>query len=127
MIGRSNSGIPGSCNQLIIKGTSVANAVLTRSLPAAVGKVNYVTGFDISASPPTGTISVEVVLSGVVGGPLTFIWSLPTASNAGLRFERWFPEALQAEVNTAITLTCPALGAGNALANANLYGYVGPG
>lgn len=110
-----------------ITGTSgnVANASAVATLTASAGLTNYITGFDVSGSGATAGSIVVVTVAGLLGGSLTFTHAAVTGAtvlNSPLRIV--FPKPIPANTtNTAITVTCPALGAGNTNNVANAFGY----
>ncbi len=110
-----------------ISGSSgdVANASAVATLAAAAGKTTYITGFEITGSGATAALPVVVTVAGVIGGTMTFIYSAAAGALVGnqpLVIE--FPEPVPASaVNTAIVVTCPALGTGNLHSAVVAHGY----
>lgn len=118
-------GLPVKSTVRCVGGANAANATCERAIAAAVGVRNYVIGFDVTFSGATAAGVVQVTLTGLAGGTLTYVLSVPAGvAVAGVPlFVRFpFPVAGSA-VNTAATLTVPALGAGNTNCNATLYGF----
>jgi hypothetical protein len=108
-------------------GAAQSNAA---ALPAAAGKLTYIEGFDVTGGGATAASVVEVSITGLASaiGTLKFEMNVlagvtgPVNAQGGL-FIR-FPEPLPASaVNSAITVTCPSLGAGNTNASVSAYGY----
>lgn len=122
ILGRN--GAPAGATQFVVPGTNAANASLTRTVDAVVGRVHYVTGFDISIGGATAGSLKLVTLAGLTGGTQTFVLAVPTGVALGSTLCVRFPQAIPSSAaNTAVVLTVPALGAGSTNANANLYGY----
>jgi|SRR5215467_4771062 len=97
---------------------SQTNATATATLPAVANKTNFVTGFDISSS---GTIAAAVAatLTGAGSGTMTYqINTTPAFSS--VQFSHPIPATA---LNTAITLSVPALGA-SGVGSANIYGFL---
>lgn len=118
--------IPAAATSVAASSGNVANATATASLPAVAGKTNYVTGFEITAGGATAAALVTATLAGVVGGPLSYTFGAPAgATTAAQPLIVEFATPLPASAaNTAITVTLPALGAGNTNAAVSLHGYV---
>lgn len=116
---------PGGTNVAASSG-NVANATAAATMPAVASKTNYVTGFSITAGGATAAALVDATLTGVVGGPLHYTFAAPAGATTGalpliVELETPIPGSA---VNTAVTLSLPALGAGNTNAAVNIHGYV---
>ena len=103
---------------------NVANASAAASLAAAAGLTNYVTGADITFAGATAAGVVLATITGLLGGTQTFVVVVPAGATVGgtplaLRFDPPHPASA---ANTAITVTLPALGAGNTNAAVNIRG-----
>lgn len=111
--------------QLNASSGDVANATAAASLAAASGKTNYLTGFEVTGSGATAGLAVAVTVTGVAGGTLTYIYSAAVGvlvENTPLIVQ--FSEPLVASAaNTAITVSCPALGTGAAHNTVNVHGF----
>lgn len=104
---------------------NVANASAAASLPATAGATNYVCGFSITSSGSTAAAVVSPTLAGVVNGPLTFTYASvagATLSNQPVLID-WAHCIPASGQNVAITITLPALGAGNTNATVNIWGF----
>jgi hypothetical protein len=119
-------------NSLTPVATSTAGAAQSNAatVPAASGKLSYIEGFDVTGGGATAASVVEVSITGLQSaiGTLKFEMNVlagatgPVNAQGGL-FIR-FPQPLPASgVNSAITVTCPSLGAGNTNASVTAYGY----
>lgn len=105
---------------------NVANASAIATLPAVAAKTNYLTGFQITAAGATVGLAVSVTITGLLGGTATHTFAAPAGSLVDANpLIVSFPYPLPASAaNTAIVVTCPALGTGNTNATANVQGYV---
>jgi hypothetical protein len=109
-----------------VAGTSgdVANASAAASLAAVASKTNYLTGFSITFSGATAASIVVATVTGLLGGTLSFVVAVPAGATVGgtpIIVDLAVPHPASA-ANTAITVTLPALGAGNAHACTNVRG-----
>lgn len=118
---------PYSSAQTAVSASSgnVANASAVASLGAVAAKTNFLTGFDITATGSTAGSVVLATITGLLGGTRTMVFAAPTgALLMGQPLALTFNPPLQASaVNTAITLTLPALGTGNTNASVNVQGF----
>ena len=120
------SRIPPGATQVTASSGNVANASAAAALPAVAGKTNYVTGITITAGGATAAALVNATLTGVIGGTMTYTFGTPVgATVAATPFTfQFYPPVAASAVNTAITLTLPALGAGNTNAAVTIQGFV---
>jgi hypothetical protein len=109
-----------------IAGTSgnVANASAAASLAAIAAKTNYVTGVEFTFSGATAASVVVATVTGLLGGTQSYIVAVPAGAVVGGTplLIKFHPPHPASAVNTAITATIPALGAGNTNACANIRG-----
>jgi hypothetical protein len=104
---------------------NVANAVAAASLPASVGKTNFLTGVDVTGAGATAASVITGTISGVVGGPLDYAMAIPAGAAVGVQpliLDFSTPLAATAP-NVAIVVSFPAFGAGNTNANVNARGF----
>ncbi len=103
----------------------VANAAAVATIPAVASQTAYITGFEVWAGGATAAILVDVTIAGLLGGSQTFPFAAPAgAALAANPLVFNFDQPLPASAaNTAITVTLPALGAGNAKAAVYAKGY----
>ncbi len=104
---------------------NVANAVASATLAAAAGKTTYITGFDITGAGATAGAVVVATVTGLKGGTQSFVVTVATGATVGNppvngNFNPGFPASA---VNTAIVVSCPALGAGNTNNVVNVRGF----
>jgi hypothetical protein len=116
----------GDATQVAASSGNVAAAVATATLPAVAGKTNYLSGFDVSAAGATAAAVVLLTVTGVVDGPLTYVYTAPAgATVAAAPLRGTFNPPLPASApNTAIAVSLPSLGTGNTNAAVNAYGFV---
>jgi hypothetical protein len=104
---------------------NVANGAAVAAIPAVAGKTAYISGFDIEGAGATAALIVNPTLAGIISGTRTFVYG--AVAGAALMNQplsvRFCPPIPASAVNQAITLTCPALGAGNLFNAANVYGF----
>lgn len=102
-----------------------ANAVATATLPASGGSTTtYISGFDVSGSGATVGLSVTVTVSNLQSA-LSWIYTATVGAllaNTPLSI-RFDPPLPASAANTAIAISCPALGLGNLNNVVNAYGY----
>lgn len=102
----------------------VANATAAASLAAVAAKTNYITGFEVAGTGATAAATVLVTVTGLKGGTMTY--PLVAAAGAGVANPmlavQFAPPHPASAANTAITVSCPALGAGNLHNVANVRG-----
>lgn len=122
----SDAIYPASSTPVAVASGNVANASAVAALPAVAAKTNYISGFEVTGTGATAGLPVLVTIAGVLGGTLTYVYAAAVGalvSNTPLivRFEPPLPASA---VNTAITATVPALGAGNTNSAVVIHGYV---
>ena len=112
---------------IVVTATSgnVANASAAGTLAAVAGRTNYITGFEVTGAGATAGLPVTVTVTGITT-PISYTYTATAGvlvANTPLLVE--FPQPLPASaVNTAITVTCPALGSGNTNNTVNVHGFV---
>lgn len=118
--------LPTGATAVIASSGNVANASAAATLAAVAAKTNFLSGFQITAGGATVGADVSVTITGLLGGTITYTFNAPAGALVGATpLIVTFPYPLPASaVNTAIVVTCPALGAGNTNATANAQGYV---
>lgn len=122
----TNNPYPNAATAVSASSGNVANASAVATLPAVVGKTNYLTGLQITAGGATAGACVSATVTGLVGGTATYAFCVPTGATLGatpleLAF---YPPVPASTTNTAIVVTLPALGAGNTNAAVSAQGYV---
>lgn len=119
------SSLPVGATQITATSGSVAAGVAAATLAAATAKSTYITGLSVTAAGATAAAAVSLTITGVVGGPLTYVFTAPAgvgvpAPSLNLNFT---PPLKSSAVNTAIVVSLPSLGSGNTAAAVNAYGY----
>lgn len=117
---------PAGATALTTSSGNVANGSAAAALAAGgAGTTNYVTGFTITGAGATAASVVSATLAGVIGGTMTFTVAVPagvTTAITPLLVDFGTPVPAST-TNTAITLTLPALGAGNTNASVTIRGF----
>lgn len=105
---------------------NVANATAAAALPAVTAKTNFLTGIQITAGGATAGQCVSATIAGLLGGTTTYTYC--SVTGAGLPSNplaiNFIPPIPASAVNTAITLSVPALGTGNTNAAVAIQGFV---
>lgn len=104
---------------------NVAAATATATIPAVVGKTSYLSGLMISGAGATAGAVVNPTITGLAGGTMTLTYCAatgPTVANTPLVID-FDPDLPASAVNTAITISCPSLGAGNTNNTVVAWGY----
>lgn len=121
------SQYPSGATPIIGSSGNVANAVATATLPnPATRRLAYITGFEVTGAGATAADAVTVTVAGILGGPLAYTYS----AVAGVAVENTplivsFSPALPASANGVdISVSCPALGAGNTNNTIVAHGYI---
>lgn len=121
-IGGADQGPEGVAVTKSNTGTAASTAA---ALPAVAGRLNVITGFEIEASNGTAGAVNQVTVAGLIGGTMTYdINTLAAAATTPqpppLIVELQNPIPASA-VNTAITVTFPALTGGTGV-SVNVHG-----
>ena len=105
---------------------SVANATAQAVTPASVGKVTYVSGFQVTASGATAGLAVTVNLAGTIGGSNYYTFVFPAGVLVAAQpLLVTFPIPVAASAaNTAMSINLPPGGAGNTNATVSIQGYL---
>lgn len=103
---------------------NVANATATANIGAgASGSVNFLCGFSVRSLGATAATTVTLTVTGVVGGFNYSYFSVAGATTANQPADVYFHPCLPSTPDTAISVSLPALGAGNTNAYVNAWGY----
>lgn len=118
---------PATSTQVQASSGLVANAPAIGTLPAFAAETNYLTGFSIAFDGATAGLPIVVVVAGLIG-PISYVLNVPTLPAVQAEpFVIEFAEPLAAVApNAPITITLPALGAGNTAAVVNVQGFHRP-
>jgi len=104
----------------------VGAAANNQTLPAVAGRRTYIAGFTVDGLGATGASIINVTITGVLGGTITYTLSIPAGVGAQLaaplriEFSRPIPASAD---GTAIVVNVPSFGAGNTQANASAHGF----
>ena len=102
----------------------VGAATATATLPNAIGKTTWITGFEATAAGATAAAVVIITVAGIAV-PKHYVFTAPagvTTAAAPLVVEFTKPIPASAQ-NIAITVSMPTLGAGNTAAAITAHGY----
>lgn len=115
----------GGSAAISVTSGNAAAAIATATIPAVSAKTNYITGFDVTGTGATAGLAVAITIAGLAGGSITYTYAAAagvTVANTPLLIR--FPAPIPASaVNTAITVTCPSLGASNTNNVINAFGF----
>lgn len=94
------------------------------SIAAQVGSVALCSGFEITGGGATAALEVVATLTGVVGGPLSYVISVPVGATVGINplAVAFSPPLVASAANQAITINVPTFGAGNTNAASVIHG-----
>jgi hypothetical protein len=116
----------GVNNDVDVDASSAAAAAANNViLPAAVGATTFITGFEITGTGATGTSTVTITVTGILGGTKTYFMVIPAGAalaDTSLIIEYARPIPASA-LNTAITVNVPSFGAGNLNAAVTAHGF----
>ena len=123
--GGGTAGYPTAATPVTSSSGNKANASAAATLAASATQVTYLTGFEVTASGATAASVVLVTVTGVAGGTMTYVLTVPagvTTAASPLQVE-FSPPVPGSAVNTAIVVTVPALGSGNTNAAVVAHGF----
>lgn len=120
-----SNAYPSGATPLVSASGSVANATAAATLAGTSGKTTHITGFTVSGSGATLGLPVIVTVTNTIGGTLSYVYSAVAGILlANQMMNITFPYPIPASAtNTAIVVSCPALGLGNANNAVVAYGY----
>lgn len=104
----------------------IANSAASASLPAVVGKTNYVTSIQVMGAGATASTLIAATLAGLLGGSIIYpvgVSAVPANANAPIVLN-FNPPLPASAANVAITLSTTAYGVGNIWAMVALQGFV---
>lgn len=103
----------------------VAAAVAAATLPAVAAKTNYLSGFVLSGGGATAGSTIDVTITGLLGGTRHYSYCVPTgaAVPAPILIGKFDPPLPASGANVAIVCSSPSFGAGNTGASMNAEGF----
>lgn len=104
---------------------NVANAVAAAVLDSDAGKTTYLAGFHVTGTGATVGLPVLVTVAGILGGTLTYVYAAAVGAlvaNQALHV-KFDPPLPASALDTDITVSCPALGAGNTNNSVVAHGF----
>lgn len=125
---RSRDGLAADAVKVNVTVTSAGNTEMVATMPAVPGFRNVLCGFDISGGGATAASAISITTTGCAAGTNPALrLVVPAGATTNAANTAWspkYPLGIEAAlVNTAISVTVPAFGAGNTGAAINLYGY----
>lgn len=104
---------------------NVANASAVATLSGVANKTTYIAGFQVTGSGATLGLPVTVTVAGLISGTNSYTYCAIAGVLLGntpliVKFD---PPVPASAVNTAIVVTCPALGSGNTNNTVSAQGY----
>jgi len=120
------SPLPAGAAALAASSGNVANGAAVATLSASSnGKTTYISGFTITASGATAASVVTATITGLLGGTLSYTISVPAGVTTGIvpLSVAFNPPLPASAAQTAISVTLPALGAGNTNATVSASGF----
>ena len=104
---------------------NVAATPAVATLPGAPGLTTFISGFEITASGAAAASCVNATVTGLVSGSLAYVFCAPAGvtAPAPALVVNFNPPIPAASVNTAIAVTLPSLGGGNANAAVATHGF----
>ena len=108
-----------------IASASGANASTVATLAAQAAKTNYLSGFEVTSGGATAASLVTVTVAGLLGGSLVYNFGVPAGATLAATplVVAFNPPLAASAVNTAITVTMGAAGAGNTTQLVNAQGF----
>lgn len=119
-------GYPPNSTPVIARSGNVAAAAANSTLPAVVGKTNYLSGFQVVGAGATAASVILVTIVGILGGTLTYPLVIPAGVTTSIvpLSVNFYPAIPASAANTAIVVTVPSFGAGNTNAASVATGFV---
>ena len=120
----NTSPYPSGATAINATSGNAANATATATLAGAVDKITYIAGFTVHGGGATAA-SLKTVTVGGLAVPMTYTVGVvagATVANTPINVS-FNPPIAASAANTAITVTCDALGSGNTANYVNAYGY----
>ena len=102
-----------------------AAAVATTTLAASTTQLTFICGFSATGAGATAATAVNATITGVIGGTMTYVFAVPAGVDVpaqGLSVQ-FYPCIPTTAINTAIIVSMPSLGTGNAHAAMVAWGY----
>ncbi len=104
---------------------NVANATATATLSGTSNLTNWITGFEITNGGATAASCVTATVTGLVGGTESYTVCAPVGAGAAATplLVQYTSPVPASGPGVAISVSLPALGAGNTNTTVNLHGY----
>jgi len=121
--GQSN---PNSLQTPKTQSTTAANGIMTVSIAALAGKTTYISGMVITGSGATAASVITVTITNTVTQTMNYNIVIPAGVTTTITplVVSFVPSIPANAVNTIITVTVPAFGAGNTNAAVSIWGFI---
>lgn len=106
----TGGGFPNGASAITVSATGTTG-VTTATIAVVSAKFNYLCGFTIS-SDATAALAGTATVTGIVGGTLSFIQNVGTATAAGVLTQNFNPCLQSSAINTAVVVNSIAAGVG---------------
>ena len=120
------STFSATADQLTSSSGNVSNATAIATLAGAAGKTTYIQGFVVTGSGSTVALPVTATVTGTVGGTMHFTYCASSGvllGNSPLIVDLSGCPISASAQNTAISVSCPAMGLGNTNNAVVEYGF----
>jgi hypothetical protein len=123
--GKTSGPFPSGAVPLAAGSGNVAAAVAAATLVAVAQKTAYISGFEVTGSGATAGLPVQVTVTGLLGGTLTYVYTAEAGVLVGNKplIVEFNPPLPASALNTNIVVSCPSLGAGNTNNTVNAHGF----
>lgn len=121
----SQAGIPVGALQNRGASGNVAAASAVATLDSDPGKTTYISGFQVTGGGATAASVINVVVSGTLGGSLTYNIAVPAGAILGIvpLVVQFYPPYPASALDTDIVVTVPTFGVGNTNASVVSTGF----
>lgn len=104
---------------------NIANAAASASITATATRFSFISGMQITYGGATAAVCVTATVTGVLGGTRSYAVCAPAgvAVMGTPLIVQFVPPLSSTAINTQITASLPALGAGNAFATVSVDGF----
>lgn len=112
-------------NVVVATSGVVANTIASATLPAAVGKTTYISGFQVTADGATSAACTGFQVTGTLNSQLNYVfcWPAGVTTPATPLIVNFDPPLPATAANTTISVSVPAAGAGNTGTAVNAFGF----
>ena len=121
----ASAGVVAGSTSLSASSGNVAAATAAATLTGAASLTTYITGFQVTGGGATAASTVNVTVTGLLGGTATYAYGAELGAAVPNKplIVAFYPPLPASAANTSIVVSCPTLGAGNLLNTVNVQGY----